>query len=465
MLLKRENFFEYQKLAYAFAKQKKCCALWLDAGLGKTAPTLTLASDLLADWSVTKVLVISTKRVAKFTWPDEVHEWEHLQHLRVIDCTGGVKRATSQLEKDGDIYTINVENLPWLVDFYKKKWPFDMVIIDESTKFKSPSAKRFIAMRRVVKAGLIDYMIQLTGTPAPNGLLDVWSPMFLIDKGEALGTTYTGYQRTYFDKDYMGYNYEIKAGAEKRIYERLSDKVLVIKGSNTEPPHMSTVPVYLDSKAEAQYREMQKHMVIELMRDGETDEVIAVNKAVLQSKLQQLASGEIYIVDEDTEEKTVHHLHSAKLEALESLVEEAAGTPLLVAYAFKHERDAILKKFKGARELDDDPNIVRDWNNGRIPMLVGHPASMGHGLNLQKGSHIAVWYGLSWSLELYQQFNKRLDRTGQKNRVIIHHLVCKNSVDENIMKALARKDATQSALTDAVMELANDLLAEMGLAA
>lgn len=464
-MLNRNQFFDYQRLAYAFAKEKRKCALWLDAGLGKTAPTLTLAADLLADWAVSKVLVISTKRVARFTWPDEVSEWEQLSHLKVIDCTGGAERATKQLAQDGDVYTINVENVPWLVDYYKRKWPFDMVIIDESTKFKNPSSQRFRALKKVIKLDKIEYLIELTGTPAPNGLLDIWAPTYLLDAGAALGATYSGYRSTFFDGDFMGFNYTIKPGAETRIYERLSDKVLVIKGSNTQTPRMNRVTVHLSSQSRKQYEEMQRHMLIELLTDSGNEEIAAVNKAVLQQKLQQLASGEIYIVDERTEEKRVAQIHTAKLDALCDLVDEAAGTPILVAYAFKHERDAILKKFKGARELDDNPETVRQWNRGEIPLLIGHPASMGHGLNLQKGSHIAVWYGLSWSLELYQQFNKRLDRTGQTQRVIIHHLICQGTVDERIMEVLGDKDVTQAALTNAVMQLANDLIKDLGLAA
>lgn len=453
--LKRNQFFDYQDRAYQFAVDHPFCAWWIDMGLGKTAPALTVAADMLADFGASKVLVVAPKRVAKHTWPDEVNDWEHLKHLRVSDCTGGEKAGLAGLARDADIYTINTENIWWLVEHYKKNWPFDMVIIDESSRFKTPSAKCFRALKKLVKRGLIDRIIQLTGTPAPNGLLDVWAPMYLLDKGEALGSTFTGYRDTFFQADYMGYKYETRAGAEDRIYERISDKVLVIKGSNASEPVYNNVDIVLSQKNRDLYEQMAKDLIVELT-DG--DEIVAVNKAVLSNKLQQLASGQIYIQDEDTGDKHVRALHSEKLAALESIVEESGGKPLLVGYSFKHELAAIQRKFPHAATIDDGDDIIQRWNRGEIKMLVGHPASMGHGLNLQHGGHTAVWYGLTWSLELYQQFNKRLARTGQKEQVIIHHLVCKNTVDELILQVLKRKDVTQDALTNAVMSLVNDML-------
>lgn len=455
-LLKRNQFFDYQERAYRFAVENPYCAWWIDMGLGKTAPALTVAADMLEDFGASKVLVIAPKRVAKHTWPDEVKEWEHLKHLRVSDCTGGEKAGLAGLARDADIYTINTENIWWLVEHYKKKWPFDMVIIDESSRFKTPSAKCFRALKKLVKRGLIDRIIQLTGTPAPNGLLDVWAPMYLLDKGKALGTTYSGYRDQYFQSDYMGYKYEIRPGCEDRIYEHISDKVLVIKGSNAAEPVYNRLTVELSRKSRELYETMLKELIVELS-DG--DSLVAVNKAVLSNKLQQLATGEIYIQDEDTGEKHVKSLHTEKLAALESIVEESGGQPILVGYAFKHELAAIKKRFPHAATIDDGDDVIQRWNRGEIKMLVGHPASMGHGLNLQKGGHIAVWYGLTWSLELYQQFNKRLARTGQKEQVVIHHIVCKETVDELILEVIKTKDATQDALTDAVMSLADELLA------
>lgn len=451
MYLSRDQFFEYQEQAYRFGMDVPCTAWWINMGLGKTAPALTVIKDLLDEWAVTKVLVIAPKIVAESTWPDEANNWEHLRDLRFSVMTGGTKKMLAGLEKDADVYTINPENVEALVNHFKAKWPFDMVVIDESSKFKSPSAKRFRALKKIVKRGLIDRMIQLTGSPAPNGLLDVWAPMFLLDRGEALGRTYTGYRDTFFVSDYMGYNFEIVDGAEERIYERLDGKVMVIKGSNTDEPVMNNIMVPLSPQARKQYEDFEKELVLQVT-DG--TEIEAVNSAVLTQKLQQFTSGNVYHTDEETDVRTVKALHNAKMDALERVISEAEGQPVLVGYSFKHERDAIKAKFPKAREFDgkNDRQLIKDWNAGKIPLLIGHPASMGHGLNLQHGGHIAVWYGLTWSLELYEQFIKRLDRTGQKEQVIVHHLICKDTVDETIIEKLQAKDATQQALTKAIAD-------------
>ena len=454
-MLRRDQFFPYQQQAYDFGWDTPFCAWWIDMGLGKTAPALTLAADLLADWAVTKVLVIAPKRVATDTWPKEVQNWEHLRHLRVSTCVGGIAGVKAGLSKDADIYTVNVEMLDWLVDHYKKKWPFDFIIVDESSKFKSHDAKRFKALKRLAKHGLYCRMLQLTGTPAPNGLTDVWAPAYLLDNGKALGRTITDYRNMYFLKDFMGYKWELREGAEDKIYKRLAPMTLVIKGANTEPPVYNNVVLTMPRDVIDQYKQFQKDMIIELTGG---DELMAVNAAVLQMKLQQFASGEVYLPSEDNIKPTAK-LHTLKLEALQSVIEEANGTPILVGYAYQHEKAALLKKYPKAVTMDDGDDVIDRWNRGEIAMLIGHPASMGHGLNLQHGSHIAVWYGLTWSLELYQQFNKRLDRTGQKRRVIIHHLVCEGTVDKIILEVMQNKDATQTALTDAVLKLGRELLA------
>lgn len=453
-MLSREQFFPYQQQAYEFAKANKKCAWWIDMGLGKTAPALTLAADLLADWAVAKVLVVAPKRVALDTWPKEVTYWEHLQHLRVVPCVGGEQGVLRGLAQEADIYTVNVEMLPFLVKHFKKKWPFDFIIIDESSKFKSHDAIRFKAMKQLAKYGLYTRMLQLTGTPAPNGLMDVWAQSYLLDNGAALFRTITDYRNNYFIQDFNGFGWSLRDGAEKRIYEKLAPNVLVIKGANTLPPVYNTIRLSMPSDVAAQYKQFQRDMLLELL-DGQ--EIMAVNAAVLQMKLQQFASGEIYLPSDDTDRPTAK-IHALKLDALESVVSEAAGKPILVGYAYKHEKAALLKRFPKAVTLDDGDDVIDRWNRGEIQMLIGHPASMGHGLNLQHGGYIGVWYGLTWSLELYQQFNKRLDRTGQKHRVIIHHIVCAGTVDEAILNVMQTKDATQAALTNAVRKLGAELL-------
>lgn len=456
-MLQRSDFFDYQEDAYRFAMRKKRCAWWIDMGLGKTAPALTVAAELLRDFAVGKVLVVAPLYVAQNTWPDEIEEWAHLQGLTTSDCTGGVESALKGLARRADIYLINFENLDWLVNHYRTKWPFEMVIVDESSKLKTPSTKRFRALKRLVKRGLIEYMIQLTGTPAASGLLDVWAPSYLLDGGEALGATYTGYKRQYFEADYMGYKYTPRAGCVDRIYERLAERTLVIKGDNSEKPKYINLKTPLSEKAREQYVTMARDFIVELTGGGE---LMAVNSAVLGGKLQQLASGSVYLNHEDGTRET-RFLHSDKLQVLESIVSENPGKPILVGYAFKHELEAIRKRFPKAVTLEDGKDVVKRWNKGEIEMLVGHPASMGHGLNLQHGGHIGVWYGLTWSLELYQQFNKRLARTGQKHQVFIYHIISEDTVDQRVLSILSAKDATQEEVTNAVMAYAEKLLEEV----
>ncbi|MEK3887467.1 DEAD/DEAH box helicase [Bacillus sp. FSL K6-3431] len=438
----------YQAYAINEVIEKPAVGLFLDMGLGKTVTTLTAITDLLHDYfSVHKVLVIAPKRVAEDTWSRETEKWEHTKYLRVSKVLGPVKTRLAALEAKADLYVINRENVDWLVQHYGKKWPFDMVVIDELSSFKSPSAKRFKQLRKV--RPLINRIIGLTGTPAPNSLIDLWPQLYLLDRGERLGTTITGFRNMYFNpgrrdpSKFIVYTWEPKDGAENEIHNKISDICISMKAKDyLQLPERvdNVISVQLNAKEREVYKKLEKDKLLEF----EEQDVIANNAAGLMGKLLQLSNGEVY----DDEGNTVH-IHDRKLDALEEIIEESQGQPILLFYSFKHDRDRIRKQFKFAEELDQDDSIER-WNKGEIPLLIAHPASAGHGLNLQDGGHIIVWFGLTWSLELYQQANARLDRQGQKNSVIVHHLLVEDSVDEQVLKVLQGKEQGQDALMDAV---------------
>lgn len=425
----------------------KKLGLFLDMGLGKTITTLTAVKELKYNrFLVRRVLVIAPKKVAEGTWTREAAKWDHTQMLRVSPVLGSQAKRIRALNTPADLYIINRENVCWLVDYYRNAWPFDMVVVDESSSFKSHSAKRFKALASV--SSRIDRMVELTGTPSPNGLDDLWSQIFLLDGGERLGKRHTQFRERYFQPDKRGadgmvYSYEAKPGTEESILKQISDICISMKAEDyLQLPDVTyhEIPVELDSKSLKAYYELEREMVLQLPEDDET--ISVTSAAVLSNKLLQLANGALY--DED---RQVHEVHNCKIEAFLELIESLQGKPALVFYNYQHDRARILKALEksglAVRELkttqDED-----DWNAGKIQVLLTHPASSAYGLNLQQGGNHVVWFGLTWNYELYTQANKRLHRQGQKEKVIIHHLVCSGTRDTDVMQALQRKDDVQS---------------------
>lgn len=439
----RSDLHDYQNRAVEFIKSRKRCMLMLDMGLGKTTSSLTAASDLLDGCAVERVLVIAPLRVANSVWAQECDKWSHLNHLRVSVCTGSERKRISALQRTADVYTINRENVPWLVKHCGKRWPFDAVVVDESSSFKSNSAQRWKALKRVLPD--TEYMVLLTGTPSPNSLLDLWSQMYLVDFGERLGRTMTGFKQRFFEQDYMGYRWTIKDGAADTIHALISDVCLSMSAEDylQLPERIDLVePVQLPPKVQAAYTAFEKDL-LGTLPDGE--EVEAINAAVLANKLLQWCNGATYTDDQGNWSE----VHSAKLDALQELV-EANDEPMLVAYNYKTDLMRLKQRFPHAVALGKDQQVLDDWNAGKIPMLLAHPSSAGHGLNLQHGGSLCVWFGLNWSLELYQQFNARLHRQGQSKPVRIVHIVAEGCIDERVLEVLSDKDATQRDLLSAL---------------
>ena len=443
-MLSRDNLHDYQRRTVDSIKTRRRCGLALEMGLGKTVSTLTATADLLDGCLVDRVLVIAPLRVANSVWSQEARDWAHLRHLKVVVCTGNERQRLTALQKTADVYVINRENVPWLVEHYKTKWPFDAVIIDESSSFKSQAAQRWKALRRVLP--MTDYMVLLTGTPAPNSLLDLWAQQYLIDQGAALGKTFTAYKQRFFDADFMGYKHTPKAGAAEKIHALLADSWISMAASDylQLPERIDLVePVYLPPVVLKAYLDFERTLLAELP-DGQ--EIEASSAAVLANKLLQWCNGATYIDDKGNWSA----LHSVKLDALAEIIEDNPNETVLVAYNYKSDLARICERFPNAVVLDKDPATIARWNAGEISMLLAHPASAGHGLNLQQGGALCVWYGLNWSLELYQQFNARLHRQGQTRPVRIVHLVTSGCIDERVLAVLYQKDAQQNALLDAL---------------
>ena len=446
----RYKAHSYQERAKNFIEDHEAAGLFLEMGLGKTVITLTAIDELMNDrFEVSRVLVIAPLRVAEDTWSRESKKWDHLQHLRISKILGSAADRRAALKKDADIYVINRENVVWLVEYLEKeriKWPFDMIVIDELSSFKNNQAKRFKALRKV--RPMVDRIVGLTGTPAANSLMDLWAEMYLLDRGERLGRTLTAYRGNWFRPGYMNgpvvYKWEPRRGALEDITKRIADITVSMKAEDylTLPDKIeTTVSVTLDEKALKTYKVMEQESLLEL----EGEEIAAMDAAAVMSKLLQLANGFIY----GTDHRAVH-IHDAKLEALEEII-EAADSPVLVFYNFQADKDQILAKFKDARLLTNDKDI-EDWNEGKVPILLAHPASAGFGLNLQDGGHIMAWYGLPWSLEQYLQAVARLQRQGQKYPVMIYHIVAAGTVDEQVVRSLAAKDMTQSTMINILKE-------------
>ena len=443
MKLKKDNLHEYQNYGVDFIVKNPISALFLDCGLGKTVTTLTAIDELMYNrFEISKVLIIAPLRVAMTTWTDEAKKWEHLSHFRISKILGGISEREKALSADADIYIINRENIEWLVTNHS--FDFDMVVIDELSSFKSHTSKRFRALRKVRPKS--NRIVGLTGTPAPNSLMDLWAEINILDMGERLGRFITHYRNKFFRSDKRNgaivYSYKPLPNAEREIYNRISDICISMKATDylNMPNRIDNVfEVTMNDKEMGMYKKLKKEMLLSFA-DGDID---AVNAASLSNKLLQMANGAVY-----DEFGAVKDIHTRKLDALEDLIEAANGKPVLVFYNFKHDKDRIMKRFE-AREINNEVDI-RGWNDGKIQIAIAHPASTGHGLNLQSGGSTIVWFGLTWSLELYQQANARLYRQGQKNTVVIHHIVTKGTIDENVMTALKAKDVGQSALMDAV---------------
>ena len=434
---------DYQQFATEFVLEHPYCGLILDMGLGKSVITLTALWDLVLDrFDCGRVLVIAPKRVAEDTWPKELAKWDHLKGLTYSLVMGSEKQRREALQKRAFLYIINRENVAWLVD--NCPWNFDTIVIDELSSFKSSKAQRFRALKKV--RPLVKRVIGLTGTPSPNSLIDLWPQIYLLDMGQRLGRFITHYRERFFVPDKrnreMVYSYKPREGAEDRIYELIGDICISMKATDhlNMPTLISNrVEVSLGQQERKVYDALRKDMIVKL-KDGEID---AVNAASLSGKLLQMAGGAVY----DTEGRTLR-IHDKKLDVLEDLIEAANGKPLLVAYWYKHERDRIQERFR-VREILTTKDID-DWNAGRIPVALLHPAAVGHGINLQQGGSTLIWFGLTWSLELYQQTNARLWRQGQQHAVVIQHLVTTGTHDEDVMRALERKDMGQAALIEAV---------------
>lgn len=429
----------YQEYAKDWILAHPYCGLLLDMGLGKTLTTLSAIDELKNIFGINyKILIIAPKKVAEETWSTEIEKWDFdLTYSKVL---GSTKQREQALAEEADIYLINRENIVWLVEYYKTKWPFGFVIVDELSSFKSSKAKRFRALRKVRPK--IERVVGLTGTPAPNSLIDLWPQMYLLDRGERLETSQTRYKNKYFYPDkqngHIVYSWGLRPGSEEAIYGQIEDICISMKAKDylKLPPRTdNVVPVQLSNLAT--YKQMEQDLVL----DFKGQEVTAANAAVLVNKLLQLANGAIY-----DDEKQAIHIHDDKLDALENIVEDSQGQPILVFYQYQHDLDRIKARFPQAEELED----LDRWNQGEIPILLCHPQSAGHGLNLQKGGHIIVWFGLTWSLEYYQQANARLDRQGQTEPVIVHHLVAQNTVDEKVLQVLQGKEEKQEMLLAAV---------------
>lgn len=432
----------YQQRAVDFILQRPAAALFVEMGLGKTLVALTALVELFNRVEADRALVIAPKRVAESVWPAEIAKWDHTRGLPYALAVGDARARLAAVLAGRPITLIGRDNVDWLVGQFGRDWPFDTVVIDESSGFKDPSTRRFKALKRV--RGQIRRIVLLTGTPSPNSLLDLWAQAWLLDRGEALGRTFTGFRAAFFDSDYMGYKFTPKPGAAEAIHRRLEPLALTLRQEDwLELPARldNEVRVEMPAKARAQYRALEREYLLPFAAGGR---VSAANAAVLAGKLLQMANGAVYL---DNGDGGYAALHDAKLDALEEIIED--GAPTLVAYQFRSDLDRLRRRFPNARELCGSGD-VEAWNRSEIPLLLAHPASAGHGLNLQAGGARVVWFSLTWSLEQYQQFNARLHRQGQSRGVIVHHLIAAGTIDEEVMRALRSKASGQNALMDAL---------------
>ena len=455
-MLSEKDLHNYQVFNIRHVIENPRAGLFLDMGLGKTVIVATAVDMLINDYlEISNCLVVGPKRVAESVWGPEVEKWEHLKHLKVVNVNGSAKKRKAQLLKTADIYTIGVDNVAWLCSLYGGSMlPFDMVVIDESSRFKSNDSVRFKAFRKVAPA--FKRLVLMTGTPAPNGYMDLWSQVYLLDKGARLYEFITRYREAYFFKDYSGWGYNLRPDAEQEIQNKIKDLCISMKSEDyLDLPEKIEIPVPLrmpDDIAE-QYRDFEKEYVLQLFEGLEEKDITAVNAAALINKLTQFSAGAVY-----DENRNVHEIHTIKIEAVKELVENLGGQPLLIAWGFKHDRDRLLKALKkyDPVQLTSDQDI-KDWNAGKIRVFLMHPASGGHGLNLQQGGNNMLWYSHTFSLELFQQLNKRLHRQGQLKPVYIHKLELLGTVDTRIMAAQDSKAETQEGLMDAVKAIVKNV--------
>lgn len=453
----------YQHWMVDQIKGRGCVLLAAEMGLGKTIASLTAIVDLIAQRKVRRVLIVAPLLVARETWPTEIQEWAHTRHLDYAVVAGTEEERFAALERKATIDIINRENLVWLWRCWGHKWPYDMLVYDEASRLKG-GMKRTKPSKRVRKdgtvkpgrslsefgvlaraRGLMKFVVELSGTPAPNGLIDLWGPIYIIDRGERLGTSKSAYEKRWFITDKYSSKVEPREFAHAQIMERVSDVMISLK----EEDYL-TLPPRVDNKIYVTFPPslMKSYKKFERTLYAEEYDVEALSQGVLTNKLLQWANGSIY-----NDEKEALFVHDLKLKAMDSVVEEAAGAPLLVAYSFKFDLAALRKRYPKAVVLREDPDAIKRWNRGEIEMLLTHPASAGHGLNLQHGGSIACWYGLTWSLEYYQQFVKRLHRSGQKaERVMMHHILARGTADEDVMRVIGSKGATQDRITDVVRQ-------------
>ena len=442
---------DYQVFTIDQIKKKNKIALILDMGLGKTVCTLTALNDLMYDsFEIGRVLVVAPLRVADMTWTDEVEKWDHLKNLRVAKIIGTAKQRVEAVESRADIYIVNRENTKWLIDYYlakNKKWPYDTIVIDESSSFKNHQSQRFKAIKKA--AGVAKRVIELTGTPAPNSLMDLWSQIYLLDQGERLGKNITAYRNRYFEPDKRSrtviFSYRPRPGAEREIYKQIGDVAVSLKAEDhiKMPERVDNfIKLKMPKNTYGIYKEMENNYLVSI----DEEMITATSAGVVANKLLQMANGAVY--DED---RKVVHIHDLKLEALEEIIEDNEGKPIMVLYNYQHDYARLAKRFEKLKpRVLETKKDLDDWNSGKIPLLLAHPASMGHGLNLQAGGNIIVWFGLTYSLENYLQANARLYRQGQKETVIINHLITEDTEDENAILRLTQKRMNQDELVRAI---------------
>ena len=441
---------DYQEIALQHLLDLPRAGLWMPMGGGKSVTTLTALEHLAVVENVYPALVLAPLRVAKTTWPDEIAKWEHTKHLRVVPIVGTAKERLNALKTPADIYTSNYDNLVWLVETLGDTWPFNTVISDEWTRLKSfrtrQGSKRAKALGHVAHTK-VNRFIGLTGTPSPNGLKDLWGQIWFVDRGERLGRSFSAFEARWFTKGYDGFSIVPMPHAQVQIEERLKDICLTVTGLQVDEPIVNNIYVDLPRDARVVYDDMERQMFAEI----EGDPIMAANAAVRTAKLLQLANGAVYT--DDQHNWTV--IHDEKIDALDSVIEEAAGASILVAYHFKSDLARLQKAFPKARTLDADPRTIRDWNAGRIPLLFAHPASAGHGLNLAEGGNILVFFGLNWSLEEYMQIIERIGPMRQKQAgidrpVFLHHIMARGTVDDMVLERLKGKRSVQEVLLEAM---------------
>lgn len=449
--MNRSNLHGYQESSVEHIVENSHCGLFLDMGLGKTVSSLTAINYLMyEDLDIEKALVIAPKRVAESVWDAEIEKWDHLNHLKISKVIGNKKQRLAALRVKADIYILGRDNVAWLCgEFGGNMLPFDMLVIDESSSFKNHQSIRFKALKKVQPS--FSRVVILTGTPAPNGLADLWSQVWLLDRGDRLGKTITEYRKKYFTDVSRSNQYKIlkiaNKQSEKDLHKQIEDICMSMKAKDylDLPERIDNyINIPFPDKLQKQYNDFEEEMVLELLESGE--EISVLNAAGLSNKLLQFANGAVY-----DEEKNYHVVHDLKLDALEEIVENLNGKPLLIAYTYKHDVERILKRLKKYNpvKLTTDQDI-KDWNAGKIQVMVMHPASGGHGLNLQAGGSDIVWFGQTWSLELYMQLNARLHRQGQEFKVRIHHLIANKTIDQDVQKSLERKHNKQEGLMEAV---------------